>query len=110
MPTLLLKNADALVTMDAQRREIPGGGVFVRDGVIEAVGPSAELPQTADTWQVDWVETTRDRQGTVKGVPVTMRALVTTYTADTTPQTTDEQLRNNPMSIYVRDFSWSRLQ
>ncbi len=68
------------------------------------------LPQTADTWQVDWVETTRDRQGTVKGLPVTMRALVTTYTADTTPQTTDEQLRNNPMSIYVRDFSWSRLQ
>ena len=68
------------------------------------------LPQTADTWQVDWVETTRDRQGTVKGVPVTMRALVTTYAADTTPQTTDEQLRNNPMSIYVRDFSWSRLQ
>ncbi len=68
------------------------------------------LPQTADTWQVDWVETTRDRQGTVKGLPVTMRPLVTTYAADTTPQTTDEQLRNNPMSIYVRDFSWSRLQ
>ena len=49
MPTLLLKNADVLVTMDAQRREIPGGGVFVRDGVIEAVGPSGELPETADT-------------------------------------------------------------
>nr|BCU00997.1 TrbF protein [uncultured bacterium] len=68
------------------------------------------LPQTPDTWQVDWVETTRDRQGTVKGLPVTMRALVTTYTAETTPQTTDEQLRNNPLSIYVRDYSWSRLQ
>lgn len=68
------------------------------------------LPQTADTWQVDWVETTRDRQGVLKGQPVTMRALVTVYTAETTPQTTDEQLRNNPMSIYVRDFSWSRLQ
>jgi hypothetical protein len=26
------------------------------------------------------------------------------YTADTTSQTTDEQLRNNPMSIYVRDL------
>lgn len=49
MTTLLLKNADVLVTMDAQRREIPGGGVFVRDGVIEAVGPSGELPETADT-------------------------------------------------------------
>jgi cytosine/adenosine deaminase-related metal-dependent hydrolase len=48
MPTLLLKDADVLVTMDAARREIPGGGLFIRDGVIEAVGPSDELPTTAD--------------------------------------------------------------
>ena len=48
MTTLLLKNADVLVTMDAERREIPGGGVFIRDGIIEAVGPTAELPATAD--------------------------------------------------------------
>lgn len=68
------------------------------------------LPQTPDTWQVDWVETTRDRQGTIKGLPVTLRALVTTYTAETTPNTTEDQLRDNPMRIYVRDFSWSRLQ
>ncbi len=48
MSTLLIKNARLLVTMDAQRREIAGGGVFVRDHAIEAVGPSAELPATAD--------------------------------------------------------------
>ncbi|HWH81115.1 MAG TPA: 8-oxoguanine deaminase, partial [Burkholderiaceae bacterium] len=48
MPTLLIRNARLLVTMDAQRREIAGGGVFARDGVIEAVGPSAELPDSAD--------------------------------------------------------------
>ena len=48
MTTLLLKNADVLVTMDAERREIPDGGVFIRDGVIEAVGASAELPAGAD--------------------------------------------------------------
>lgn len=48
MTTLLLKDADLLVTMDADRREIPGGGIFVRDGVIEAVGPSASLPTQAD--------------------------------------------------------------
>ena len=48
MTTLLLKDADLLVTMDADRREIPGGGVFVRDGVIEAVAPSASLPTQAD--------------------------------------------------------------
>ena len=48
MTTLLLKNADVLVTMDAQRREIVDGAVFIRDGVIEAVGASAELPACAD--------------------------------------------------------------
>ena len=48
MPTLLLKNAHVLVTMDDGRREIPGGGLFARDGVIERVGPSEDLPDTAD--------------------------------------------------------------
>ena len=48
MATLLIRNARLLVTMDAQRREIEDGGVFVRGQVIEAVGPSAGLPQTAD--------------------------------------------------------------
>ena len=48
MPTLLARNAHILVTMDGARREIAGGGLFSRDGMIEAVGPSHELPQTAD--------------------------------------------------------------
>ena len=34
--------------MDAQRREIPDGGLFIRDGFIEQAGPSAELPASAD--------------------------------------------------------------
>lgn len=48
MATLLLKNAALLVTMDAQRREIAGGALFARDGVIEAVGAAVDLPATAD--------------------------------------------------------------
>ena len=48
MPTLLIRNARLLVTMDAQRREIAGGAVFVRDHVIEAVGATADLPAGAD--------------------------------------------------------------
>ncbi len=48
MTTLLLKNADLLLTMDEQRRRIPQGGLFARDGVIEQVGPTSELPKTAD--------------------------------------------------------------
>lgn len=46
--TLLVRNARLLVTMDATRREIPDGAIFIRGHVIEQVGPSAELPGEAD--------------------------------------------------------------
>ncbi|MGA7936291.1 MAG: 8-oxoguanine deaminase, partial [Kovacikia sp.] len=48
MSTLLVKNIHTLVTMDAARREIRNGALFVRDNAIEQVGTSQELPQTAD--------------------------------------------------------------
>ncbi|MEO8754702.1 MAG: 8-oxoguanine deaminase [Casimicrobiaceae bacterium] len=46
--TLLLRNALVVATMDDARREIAGGGVFIRGHVIEAVGTAADLPATAD--------------------------------------------------------------
>lgn len=46
--TLLIQHADVLVTMDATRREIKDGAVFIRGNVIEAVGKTDELPQVAD--------------------------------------------------------------
>ena len=48
MATLLAKNADVMVTMDGERRELRGAGLFARDGFIEQVGASDELPETAD--------------------------------------------------------------
>jgi cytosine/adenosine deaminase-related metal-dependent hydrolase len=48
MSTLLVKNADLLLTMDPPSVRIAGGGVFVRDNVIEQVGPSEGLPPDAD--------------------------------------------------------------
>ncbi len=48
MPTLLVRNADVLVTMDGDRREIAGGGIFAEDGFVTGVGPAGELPDTAD--------------------------------------------------------------
>lgn len=48
MTTLLLRHAEVLVTMDENRREITDGGLFARDGWIEQVGPTSELPQDAD--------------------------------------------------------------
>ncbi len=49
MSTLLIKHATLVVTMDDAHRRIVDGGLFVRDNVIEAVAPTAELPRRADT-------------------------------------------------------------
>ena len=38
MTETLIRGADALVTMDAERREIAGGDVLIRGGVLAAVG------------------------------------------------------------------------
>ncbi|MHA6765897.1 8-oxoguanine deaminase [Sphingobium ummariense] len=43
MTLTVIRNADILVTMDDQRREIAEGALAFRDGVIEAVGTAAEL-------------------------------------------------------------------
>jgi 8-oxoguanine deaminase len=48
LPTLLVKRADLLATMDNHQRCITGGGLFVRDNVIERIGPIDELPSEAD--------------------------------------------------------------
>lgn len=48
MTTLLAKNAAVLVTMDGRRREIREGALFARDGWIEEIGPTSELPGSAD--------------------------------------------------------------
>lgn len=48
MTTLLVKNARLMATMDAGRREIEQGGLFIEDGFIKQVGRTSELPRSAD--------------------------------------------------------------
>ncbi len=48
MGTLLVRHADLLLTLDENRRRIPDGAIFVRDNVIESVGPTPDLPMGAD--------------------------------------------------------------
>lgn len=47
MPTLLVKNAH-LLTLDDHQTELSDGGLFIRDGFIEQIGATYELPGTAD--------------------------------------------------------------
>lgn len=52
MPTLLIRHADCVATFDdpdpSQASELRQASVFIRDHRIEAIGPAAELPTTAD--------------------------------------------------------------
>jgi len=49
MSTLLAKNAEVLVTMDGSRRELRDAAVYAENGIITHVGPTSELPPSADT-------------------------------------------------------------
>ncbi|MDV6344795.1 VirB8/TrbF family protein [Nitrosomonas sp. Is37] len=65
------------------------------------------IPQSQETWQVDWQETVYDRnRGTTKEV-FQMRALLRIYVA-THYNVTEDQIRRNPLGIYIADYSWSR--
>lgn len=68
---------------------------------------SSVLPQSADTWQVEWIERVSDRDGTPKE-EFRMRALLTVYRRSTTRETKEEELRANPLGMFVKSFSWSR--
>jgi cytosine/adenosine deaminase-related metal-dependent hydrolase len=48
MSSLLAKNADVLVTMDGTRRELKNAGIYAENGIIKQVGPTSDLPATAD--------------------------------------------------------------
>ena len=49
MPTLLARNADDAGDDGRERRELHNAGLFARDGIIEQVGPTDELPVDAPT-------------------------------------------------------------
>ena len=64
------------------------------------------LPQTKDTWQVDWTETVRSRDGSAKGKPYNMRALLNVY--QNKDMAVDGNTFVNGHFIFIRDFNWSK--
>ena len=85
------------------------GDPFTRAGK-EAVEVQIEtaLPLTKESWQVDWLETTRDRQGARRPTTARMRATLQVYQTPNDRKTSEEQMRMNPLSIYVKDFTWAK--
>jgi len=96
----LLSGSPALAKMNELMNSETANPFKRAEKELVSVEIRTAIPQTDKTWQVEWTESTRDRAGA---------QLVTVTTQDITPQTTDEQLRNNPLGLYVQDFSWSRV-
>lgn len=65
------------------------------------------LQESPNTWQVDWVETIRNRDGTLKEKPTQMKAIVTMYQDNELNDVSNESILKNPHLIYIRDFNWS---
>ena len=65
------------------------------------------LQQSPQNWQVDWTETVHDRAGKRTATPTRMRALVNVQVAENPSNASEQQLRDNPLGIYVTDYSWS---
>ena len=76
--------------------------------VLVSASINAVIPQSQDSWQVDWTETVVSRDGHPESV-VNMRALVTTYLVPATAATSEAAIQRNPIGLYVKDFNWSKI-
>ncbi|HAU1711825.1 TPA: conjugal transfer protein TrbF [Legionella pneumophila] len=65
------------------------------------------LQESDETWQVDWVETVRNRDGTLKEKPFVMKAMITMYQDNELNDVSSESILKNPHLIFIRDFNWS---
>lgn len=74
----------------------------------ETVDVQVETPQplAAGVWQVIWLETTHDRDGSVKEGPTRMRATLQVYTVPETQPRDQADLLANPLGLYIQDFDW----
>jgi type IV secretory pathway TrbF-like protein len=66
-------------------------------------------PVSSTSWQCDWQETTRDRDGGLVGKPVHMRATLEVYISAPSVQSREAEIQRNPLGIYVRNYEWQEL-
>src|SRR5947209_13521451 len=72
---------------------------------IVAVEVNSVLPTSDRTFEVEWVETTRDLYGKVKAAD----RFKGSFTVAISPPTEERQIRTNPLGIYVTQASWAKV-
>ncbi|KAH2824291.1 hypothetical protein KXV85_000964, partial [Aspergillus fumigatus] len=95
---MLAPNDPALAKMTDYLNGNPDNTPFARAArETVSVEIASVIQQTKTSWQVDWTETERDRQGQPIQPPAKMRALVTIRVAPPSSATTEEQIKQNPL-------------
>jgi type IV secretion system protein VirB5 len=69
-----------------------------------AVAVTNLLPLSDKTWQVEWLETTRDQRGAVQSA-ARMRASII---VGIRPPTEENLIVINPLGVYITDLNWSQ--
>jgi type IV secretory pathway TrbF-like protein len=88
----------------------PETSPFIRAGKITVnTDISSVLPISATSWQVDWQETTRDRDGGLVAKPVHMRAVLEIYILPPSTHARESDIQRNPLGIFVRDYNWQEV-
>ena len=72
---------------------------------IVAVEVNSVLPTSDRTFEVEWVETTRDLYGKIKAAD----RFKGSFTVAISPPTDERQIRANPLGIYVTQASWAKV-
>jgi type IV secretion system protein TrbF len=63
------------------------------------------LPSSERTFEVEWIETTRDLYGAMKG----QDRWKGTFTMAVNPPTDERTARVNPLGLYVTNTSWTKV-
>ena len=63
------------------------------------------LPTSDRTFEIEWIETTRDLYGTVKSADHWKGS----FTMAVNPPSDEAQLRVNPLGVYVTDANWAKV-
>jgi type IV secretion system protein VirB5 len=61
---------------------------------------------SGDTWQIDWRETTWDKNAAPLGEPVDWRAMLRTTLQ---PPKTPEAMSKNPLGLYIDELHWDKV-
>ena len=99
---VLLRGSSAYATVDRNFRE----NSPIKRAETEAVTVDVKsvLPVGGNTWRIEWVETVRDRGGTLIRTEPWFAVVTTTIKQ----QDEEAAIRANPIGLFIQDLSWGK--